>query len=51
MTHEHIAEFTAHTDEGGIELHEWNCGAKYVITDKNGEYCPNCGEKLGDRDD
>ena len=46
MSHELVNTFTVNTSEGGLTLKEWECGPKYVITDRNGDYCPNCGESL-----
>jgi hypothetical protein len=46
MSHELEATFTAHTDEGGFTVKEWECGGKYIITGRNPNYCPECGNSL-----
>lgn len=38
--------FTVNTKEGGITLKEWECGLKYVLTGKDANYCPECGDSL-----
>jgi len=46
MTHNLYNTFTANTNEGGITLKEWVCGSKYVVTGKDANYCPECGDEL-----
>jgi len=46
MTHDLYNTFTVNTNEGGMTVQEWECGEKYVITGRDANYCPECGDEL-----
>jgi Zn finger protein HypA/HybF involved in hydrogenase expression len=41
-----IAEERASSFQTDPTLKEVKCGGRYVVLDEDGNYCPNCGERL-----
>lgn len=46
MTHKRVGVVNAHTEEGSLDLDEYECGNRYTLVQAGADFCPLCGEEL-----